>query len=203
VKLAKTAVDGKKILIAGCNPPAEDCYQSDRKISFLELKKNHKSHINSLKKNGVDFILNETQSHFDEIKIICDECFGFPFVISLFLTEDLKLLSGEKASNVIEYLLAYMPVGKLIAVGVNCINQKTFKRFLKEVQPDFPWGFYLNCGAGDYTDKNITCNISPSKYIKIIEPASKYNPLFIGSCCGSTPNHTASIRKYVDELYRN
>ena len=65
---------GERILIAGSNPPAEDCYQEERKISRAELILNHHGHIQMLAENGCNFILNETQSHFDEIKIICEFC---------------------------------------------------------------------------------------------------------------------------------
>lgn len=200
VKLAREAAC-KNILIAGSNPPAEDCYQVSRLLSLKELKQNHHSHIASLKKCNVDFILNETQSHFDEIKIICDECFGYPFVVSLFLTEDLRILSGHKVEQVIEYLTAYLPDGNLEAIGFNCIDVSTFKKLLKKIRLDFPWGFYLNCGAGRYTDKIITCGITPSQYIKVIKPALEFNPVFLGSCCGSSREHTRAIRNLVDEVY--
>ncbi|MEJ2505003.1 MAG: homocysteine S-methyltransferase family protein [Ignavibacteriaceae bacterium] len=71
VLLAKSAVKDKSILIAGSNAPAEDCYKRERSISYKKLKENHINHIDLLIDNSVDFVLNETQSHYDEIEIIC------------------------------------------------------------------------------------------------------------------------------------
>jgi hypothetical protein len=55
-------------LIARSNPPAEDCYQIKRTISYSEIVWNHQLYISTLMGAGYDFILNETQSQFDEIK---------------------------------------------------------------------------------------------------------------------------------------
>ena len=86
VKLTKDAVaENNEIFIAGSNPPAEDSYQQYRTATKREILTNHKNHIDMLWENEVDFILNETQSYFDEIKIICEHCSKntIPFIISL------------------------------------------------------------------------------------------------------------------------
>ena len=74
VALALQARKDLPILVAGSNAPAEDCYQEERTISKKELSHNHKKHIDLLMSAGCDFILNETQSHTDEIKIIAQYC---------------------------------------------------------------------------------------------------------------------------------
>jgi len=70
VQIAKNAIDGKNIILAGSNPPAEDCYQKERTLSKKKLINNHMNHITELYNNDVNFILNETISHLDEIEII-------------------------------------------------------------------------------------------------------------------------------------
>ena len=103
ISLAKEVIKNKKILLAGSNPPAEDSYQKERNITLSDLEYNHKKHIELLYENGVDFILNETQSHLDEINIIARFCYSnkIPFIISLFLDEELKVLSGEPLGEII------------------------------------------------------------------------------------------------------
>ncbi|NLT49295.1 MAG: homocysteine S-methyltransferase family protein, partial [Ignavibacteria bacterium] len=94
LQIAFDAAAGRDIIIAGCNPPAEDCYQQERKLSENELKNNHQEHITLLWEYGSDIILNETQSHLDEILIICKICSSMqiPFIISMLIDENLKLL---------------------------------------------------------------------------------------------------------------
>ena len=198
VALAIKAREDKEIIIAGSNPPAEDCYQSERTISNTELEYNHKTHIQMLWDSGLDIIWNETISHMDEIVIICDYCSekNIPFVINFFFTDDLKLLSGETLLQAVDYVLRFYPV----AIGYNCITPSTFSknRFLNF---NHPWGFYLNCGSGDYNDKDIECSINAKDYLIFIKPYIHQQPLFIGSCCGSTPDHIKVIKEFFNEVY--
>ena len=201
VKLALSAAAGHDVFVAGSNPPAEDCYQAVRKTSLKIIKDNHYKHIEYLMESGSHFILNETQSHFDEIKIISMFCSknNIPFVMSLFTDEDLKLLSGEKITEVIKYLFDFDP----IAIGVNCVMPGTFLKYYNKSSLSFNWGTYLNCGSGDFRDENISCGISPENYAGIVNHLLKKQPSFVGSCCGSTPKHTKAIKKLLDEKIRN
>lgn len=196
VELARKAVDEKEnIIVAGSNPPAEDSYQEFRKASQNEIEQNHKNHIDMLFDSGVDIVLNETQSHFDEIKIICEHCntSQIPFIVSLFVTEEEKLLSGESLIEVLKYVADCNP----IAVGINCITPAVFNKIVVGLETEIEWGFYLNCGSGNFTDAKIFEGVTPANYIGIVKTEFKREPFFIGSCCGSSPEHTKAIKEFV------
>ena len=196
VELARHAIDeSKNIFVAGSNPPAEDSYQNYRNVTNNEIEVNHKNHINMLWDSGVDFILNETQSHFDEIKIICEHCDDSqtPFIVSLFVTAEGKLLSGESLNEVLKYIADFNP----IAVGINCITPELFNNIVDGVKTEMPWGFYLNCGSGKFTDTEIFEGVTPANYINIVKQKFNRDPFFIGSCCGSSPEHTKVIKEFV------
>lgn len=197
VKLAKSAVGDKNILIAGSNPPAEDCYQVKRTISKKEIESNHAEHIEYLINSGCDFILNETQSHLDEILFIAKFCNinSIPYIMSLFFTNELKLLSGENLFEVIKIVEEFNP----LAIGLNCVSPKIFQKTFRQINRDKPWGFYLNCGSSTFNNENITCGISPIKYSEEIGKYLKKTPVFIGTCCGSSPSHTKELKKLLDE----
>lgn len=192
----------REIIIAGSNAPAEDCYQIERIISKTDLEYNHKMHIEYLWGSGCDLIWNETQSHMDEIKIICEFCSNnkIPYSINLYFTDRLNLLSGEPLSEAIELIKEYNPV----CIGFNCIKPETFIDFLQMNLPfNYPFGFYLNCGKGNVKDTEIECGISPDEYSNIVSKYLPLSPIYVGSCCGSDPSHTKSLRKLIDGLYRN
>lgn len=202
VDLCISARGAKKIIVAGSNAPAEDCYQKKRLISKNILEYNHKMHIEFLWRSGCDIIWNETQSHLDEIKLICEFCSDnkIPYLISLYFTKELNLLSGEPLNEAIELINEYSPV----SIGFNCIKPATFKKFMKNHLPlNFPFGFYLNCGKGNITDDEIECGIDPTGYSNIVKEYMALKPVFIGSCCGSDPLHTKSLRELIDGLYRD
>ena len=127
VDIAAKAAEGLPVFIAGSNPPAEDCYQVKRKVSSKELETNHHKHIELLMDSGCHFILNETQTQFDEIKVICSYCCknNIPYIMSIFFNENFKLYSGENVSDVINYILDYSP----IAIGINCVKPGVFFKY--------------------------------------------------------------------------
>jgi methionine synthase I (cobalamin-dependent) len=201
VKIAFEAAKDLPVFVGGSNAPAEDCYQRERKITKKELIKNHHNHIDLLYSNGCHFILNETQSHFDEIKIICSYCSknDIPYIISIFADDNLKVLSGENLKSVIEFVTDYNP----LAVSFNCILPGTFRKIMKLIPNDFNWGFYLNCGSGSYTDEVIECGISPEDFGKEINNTLIKKPSFIGACCGSSPAHIRHIKVILDGRINN
>jgi len=196
VGLVKQSVKRKKVFIAGSNPPAEDCYQKERTISYAKLELNHCKHIDLLVDSGVNFILNETQSHFDELHIICEYCSKneIPHVISLYVDESLRILSGES----LEAVLKFLNTQYLLALGFNCISPNILNKILRSIKLPDIWGFYLNCGGGKLTDRVIQCSVQPVEYIENVKKAMPYKPSFIGSCCGSNPEHTKKLREFID-----
>lgn len=215
VNLAIKTRENLPVLIAGSNAPAEDCYQEERTISKKELNYNHKRHIDLLMSAGCDFILNETQSHFDEIKIIVRHCYRqkIPYVISFFFKNNSRLLSGENLFDAVEFVLEYNP----LAIGFNCITYKSFKNILNKVGSNYNWGFYLNClplpkrsasfaqagGGGNYTDEIIKCAVSPKKYLTEVKQSLRKKTSFIGACCGSSPSHIKEIKRFLDGRIKN
>ena len=195
---AKAARGRLPVLIAGSNAPAEDCYQEKRNLSLNELESNHITHITLLMLNGADFILNETQSHIDEIEIICRYCSknNIPYVMSLFITEEKRILSGENASEVIAFVQKFNP----LAIGLNCITPKVFEDFISGYNFTYNWGAYLNCGSGNYNDEKITCGVDEKAYYKIVKRMLPLKPGFIGSCCGSNSKHIQKIRDAINGL---
>ncbi|MGA7719534.1 MAG: homocysteine S-methyltransferase family protein [Ignavibacteriaceae bacterium] len=201
VSIASKAAEGLPVFIAGSNPPAEDCYQVKRKISSKELKANHHKHIELLMDSGCHFILNETQSQFDEIKIICSYCSknNIPYIMSIFFNENFKLYSGENVSDVIKYILDYSP----LAIGINCVKPAVFFKYFNRLNTNYNWGLYLNCGKGQSSDTNIITDITPGGYLDVVKKAIIKSPSFIGACCGSTPAHIKRIKEFLDGKYKN
>lgn len=198
VQIVVNAVEGKNILIAGSNAPAEDCYQVERTVSKFDLEYNHKKHIELLYENGVDIIWNETQSHLDEIEIISKFCNEnkIPFSINLFFTNNFNILSGESVIDVIQIVTNYKPE----LIGFNCIKYDTLLLNIDKINLPENWGFYFNCG-GDFVNDKIVCSISPNDYKNITGNFIQFKPKFIGSCCGSNPNHTKEIKGFIDALH--
>lgn len=196
VHLASDLKQEFDILVAGSNAPAEDCYQVERTLAYRDIEYNHKKHIDLLYESGCDIILNETQSHLDEIEIISKFCSDneIPFILSFYFDHNLNLLSGEPLFEAVQLVLDFSPA----AVSFNCVPPKDFETFIKSYSLNFEWGFYLNCGKGEPTDEAIKCSLSPDEYLKDLKKWLPKDPLFVGACCGSNPNHIKVIKEYLD-----
>ena len=197
VNLAKESVANSSVYIAGSNPPAEDCYQPERLINNEILKLNHHNHIDLLIDNGVDFILNETFSHLDEIMLVCEYCYSenIPYIICLYLTDELRLLSGETLKDTLDLIKEHHP----IAIGLNCISLEHFEKTFKYMDVNYNWGFYLNCGFDEHHVNEIKCRVSPEIYGEIVKKYLEYQSSIIGACCGSSPEHIIAIKRILDE----
>ncbi len=196
VKLAIESVRNSSVVIAGSNPPAEECYQSERLISNKILEQNHHNHIDLLINSGVDFILNETFSHLDEIIIVCNYCSSenIPYTISLYLNDELRLLSGETLKDSLNLIKKHNP----FAIGLNCISPEHFEKAFKSMDSNYNWGFYLNCGFDEHNVNEIKCRVAPKTYGEIVKKYLEYQPSFIGACCGSSPEHIKTIKRILD-----
>lgn len=195
VNIAREA-GGKCVTVAGSNPPAEDCYSALRTLPQAELEMNHYRHIDALMESGADFILCETFSHFDEIICVAGYCsaHSIPFVISLFVLPPGHLLSGESVHQALEQLAFYTP----LAVGLNCISLPDFERIFPAMKLSGEWGFYLNCGSRKNSERFIHSAVTAKEYTDFAAGYLGNRPQFIGSCCGSTPEHTKQLRALLD-----
>ena len=128
---------------------------------------------------------------------ICEYCNKnkVPFILSLFVTSDSKILSGESLNEVLKCIADFNP----IAIGINCISPVVFNKIVDGMESPLRWGFYLNCGSGKFTDREIFEGVTPTNYIEIVKKKFKRKPFFIGSCCGSSPKHTKAIKEFIIE----
>ncbi len=184
-------------LAAGANPPAEDCYSTKRTITKKELERNHKYHIDYLLETGVDFILNETQSHLDEIEIVSEYCSNntVNYLISLYFGPNGRILSGETIFEAVEFCLRFDPT----AVLINCIDKITFNEYWDKLRDFGVKGYYLNCftKARETDVENIP---DEKSYGESVYNHYDNDIFLIGSCCGSNYKYTDEIRRVIDEL---
>jgi S-methylmethionine-dependent homocysteine/selenocysteine methylase len=191
---------GKTILIAGSNSPAECCYSSNRSLTSDQLKHNHHNHIQFLIDSGVDFVLNETLSSFDEIKIVAEYCQfkEVPYAISLIIDENLKIYSGESVKEVIQFIDENF---KPLFISINCVFYKNFMKLITTDNSLFTnmkskFGFYLNCGSENFyktSEKSICSKDLPKILDEIFEIIDIEKIFCIGTCCMSDPSYTKEI----------
>jgi homocysteine S-methyltransferase len=201
VELAKKSIEetGKKVLIAGSNAPADDCYLTHRLISRDQLIENHSEHIKHLIENEVDFILNETFGDKEEIEIVCKICneYQFPFAVSVLINNDLKTFFGQDLYSTCEKIYSYKP----LFISLNCSRPELILKALDIIKEFSPLGVYPNLGSVESFATGKLVRDFPSNSLKnfVAELITK-NVKVIGTCCGGNPDDIKLIRQIVDQL---
>ncbi|NPV10829.1 MAG: homocysteine S-methyltransferase family protein [Ignavibacteria bacterium] len=201
VQLAKESINAanKKILIAGSNAPADDCYLTKRIMSKDEQIENHYLHIQYLIEAGVDFILNETFGDKEEIEIVCSICkeFHFPFAVSVLINSELKTFFGQNLLETIEMIFNYEPN----FISLNCSRPEFILQALEILNEFKPFGVYPNLGSIEsFQSGKLVRDFTDSQLNDFVKKLIDNGVRVIGVCCGGNPNDIKLIRKIVDSL---
>lgn len=209
----------RTILIAGSNPPAEDCYQTKRTLSYEKLKDNHINHINLLHHNGVDFILNETQSYLDELEIINKHCFNnnIKYSVSLYIKENKNNKTSEFClldNTPITKAIGYIDSFDMEFIGFNCISVKLFNSLLKRYHISAVKSALYSDDEDNYNQKcnkevlvkNNNWGVYLNNYEKedinwkqIYNGCSFYNPIVMGGCCYIYPEDISKLFEVIEK----
>ncbi len=197
VKLAKDAIGSRKAFIAGSVAPLEDCYRPDLVPQENLLYEEHEEQIRWLVEAGVNCLLFETMNTVRE-GIVCSEIaskYEIPFFTSFICNQDLMLLNGESLNEAYEQIADFQPAAFL----VNCIAPQVitliFSKFLQFF--DIPVGAYGNAGKSNPEQDGVIREVySPEEFFSEVRKWEEWNPLLIGGCCGTTPEHIRVISKH-------
>lgn len=205
VELARAAIgrcsSGRPILVAGSDAPIEDCYAPDLVPSDDELRTEHREHIGWLVDAGCDLILIETMNTLREAVAACDAAsdLGARFMVSLVtdLTGE-RVLSGELLREAIERLSRFNPS----AILTNCSSPRAVLRateILAKVKAEhsatWEFGGYANSGEPDpLLGYRKVREVPVEEFCDAALGMMKLGARVVGSCCGTTPEHTIMLR---------
>lgn len=192
----ESAYASKPSIVVGSITSIEDCYLPNLFPGIAAAEDSFGETLSWFKEAGVDTILFETMGHLEEIKTALRMAKNFPKKwLSLILKENKFLLSGEKTDCVY----------KMSRNHVNCIllNCNSFEKTNSSIADfkdkwEFDWGIYPNLGLSEpEPDGTMDKKISDKLFSKNIKDYLEKSPFIIGSCCGSSPYHTALIKKTI------
>ena len=196
MKAVESAYQSNPSIIAGSITSIEDCYQPSLFPGKSVAEDSIGETLSWFKEAGVKIILFETMSHLEEIKIAVRMAADFKTKwLSLILNNDKKLLSGHSLDDVFKFSKS-----EVDCLLMNCNSfEKTnvsLSDFLNQWGSD--WGVYPNLGITEpEPDGTMDIKISDKLFSENINNYIKKTPFIIGSCCGSSPIHTAMIKKNV------
>ena len=196
------------VLVAGGLPPQNLTYKVDDRESG-KISKDFYSQA-KLIDPFIDFFYLDVLSSFKEIKVALDSTkeFNKPYLIGIHISEGTKLPSGEKISEMMNYLKKQ----KILGVILSCVSPENYGLNLNEIKSiGIPFGFKLNgfiktepFPRPNQKDKNNKF-VQPNKFLgkrkdltpeKMLEFAKKFRDsgaTILGGCCETSPSHIRSF----------
>jgi len=196
MKAVDSARESNPSIIAGSITSIEDCYEPSLFPGIAAAEDSFGETLSWFKEAGVKIILFETMGHIEEIKIALKMAKDFKTKwLSIILKEKNFLLSGHCVEDVYE-----ISKNQVSCLLLNCNSfEKTnnsLPHFLDKWGAD--WGLYPNLGLTEpEPDGSMDQKIGDKLFSENMEYYIKKSPQIIGSCCGSSPSHTAIIKKIV------
>jgi S-methylmethionine-dependent homocysteine/selenocysteine methylase len=197
----------RSVLVAGSDAPVEDSYRPGDVPSQGELDAEHEEHISWLVEAGCDLVLIETMNTLREATSAAGAAcrVGAPWMISL-VTDQTggKVLSGESLHDAARIVGSYQP----LAVLVNCASPRALDasmRILADVRATegmaWEFGGYPNGGEPDpILGYHAVEPVGIEDFVAAAATALERGARVIGSCCGTTPAHTAALRTAMDRF---
>jgi len=197
-KLTKKVV-GDRALVAGSIGPTGKLVEPLGPLSFDEVYEAYKEQAVALAEAGVDIFIMETFSDLKEIKaavIAVRENTDLPIMASMTFEESFLTFTGTDPATAAAVLTSL----GVDAVGVNCSTgpepmlEVVGRYALTTRRPIF---VEPNAGIPRLEDDTVTYEISPEEMARYGEMFVEIGASIVGTCCGSTPVHTARLRKSI------
>ena len=191
--------NGRRVFVAGSIAPLEDCYSPELVPPDGELASEHAELARHLAEAGADFLLVETMNTIREAVSAtrAARATGLTTLVSIVCDRDGNLLSGESIAAAVEALTPLQPDGLL----VNCSAAPDLHKPLRQLRDStsLPFGGYGNVGHIDMQHGwENTDAVDPDAYAGYAKDWLELGATVIGSCCGTSPDHTHALRKLLD-----
>ena len=201
---AKNAVEvaGEDIYVLGsvgsCLPQGSFLTEENRD----NLKESYKLQIQGLKDGGVDGIILETFSNFEEIELAAQivKEYELPLIVSLACKKEKETLNGLNIKEAIKRLDKNPNVD---AIGMNCIvGPHAMLALIEDVinLTSKPFVVEPNAGYPQNVDGRMIYMSTPEYFATYAQNFIRLGVSAVGGCCGTTPAHISEVSKTVKAL---
>jgi S-methylmethionine-dependent homocysteine/selenocysteine methylase len=194
----------RRILIAGCVAPVEDCYKPELGPSEKELENEHAELVERLVECGVDFLLIETMTTIREAYAAAKaaKTSGKEFVVSFTCKHDGMLYGGERLEDASKAVAELQPT----MLGLNCISPRYLSPLIRQLKSAIPhsaikFAVYGNIGKPDVREGAMVRDVAPDEYARFAHEWRSLGAAMIGGCCGTTPEYIRRIERSSSHIF--
>lgn len=196
-RIAREAA-GDTALVAGSVGPLVAIKGEERELDTGQIEDAFRLQCRSLAEGGVDFLLLETFSSLQQLKLavkVARET-GLPVSASLAFLEGGR--SGDGSS--VESFCAAMDLAGADMVGANCgAGPLELLKVIKRLSAltDKPISAYANSGFPEYLDGRYIYRATPDYFAAMALEMVAAGANLVGGCCGTTPDHIAALSRSI------
>ena len=210
-RIAREAFDGREGFVLGDLGPLGAILEPYGDLPHADALAAYEEQARALVEGGVDAIIIETQTSLEEMGVAIDaaKAAGAPCIIASFAYD----LSQDKSFYVTmmgvmpEQAAAFVEERGANIVALNCgtgMDMNGAAMVAKEYHASckLPVMVQPNAGLPVLENMKAVYKQLPSEMEAAVPNAISSGADIIGSCCGSTPEHTRAIRKVVEKFNR-
>lgn len=206
VDLARRVIDDSlaDVIVAGSVGPLGVRLSPYGRVKVSQASEAFRQQIGALVRTGVDALILETFSNWDELvvavnvaqEIIPDD--SILLIASISLTYDHRTLLGDDVARSAREL-AQLGVD---VIGVNCSSgpEQLMRalRTMKQAAPDSLFSVMPNAGWPERVGGRTMYPAPPEYFGKYAQAFVQGGAVIVGGCCGTTPAHISSMRSALD-----
>ena len=193
---------GRPVYVGGSVGPTGEIMQPVGALSHDEAVKAFAEQALALKEGGVDVIWIETMSSEEELRAAVEGASqaGLPIVTTMSFDTNGRTMMGitPKAFGALTAALPTQPVAIGANCGVGASELVATVLGISESRPDAAVVAKGNCGIPQYVDGHIHYTGTPELMADYARIALDAGAKIIGGCCGTSPEHLASMRKSLE-----
>jgi methionine synthase I (cobalamin-dependent)/5,10-methylenetetrahydrofolate reductase len=203
-------ISGESVFLAGAVGPSGRPMQArltgeHDTERMSELRSLFREQIEALLEGGVDVIILETFSDLAELRqalLAAKETCDLPVIAQMSFGEDGRTLGGQSPAKV---ALTLAELGANV-IGANCsVGPSGTMDVIEEMAvavrqlPDLMLSAQPNAGLPSRVEQRFLYVSTPEYFADYAQRFASAGVRLIGGCCGTTPRHTAAMRKALAE----
>lgn len=209
-QIARRAADeaDHEVIVAGSMGPTGEILEPVGSLSHADAVSAFKEQARGLRDGGVDVLWLETMSSTEELRAATEAArlVGLDYVSTLSFDTNGNTMMGVTPGSLADTCLDLEP--SPLAFGTNCgvgaaevvATIMTMNTALGGREANLV--AKANCGIPEYQDGNIVYNGTPELMARYAVLARDAGARIIGGCCGTTPEHVATMRRALENTPR-
>lgn len=199
---AEADAAGRPVYVGGSIGPTGEIMQPVGAMSHDEAVNAFAEQALALKEGGADVLWIETMSSEEELKAAVEGAAkaGLPIVTTMSFDTNGRTMMGitPKAFGAMTAALPVQPAAIGANCGVGASELIATVLGITAARPDAAVVAKGNCGIPQYVDGHIHYTGTPELMADYARIALDAGAKIIGGCCGTSPEHLASMRKALE-----